>query len=70
MEALSLTPVTLPLTDVLTGLQTGLIDIVAMSPIGALVLQWHTKVKYITELPLRLYPRIHGGRQEGVLQDQ
>ena len=52
MEALSLTPVTLPLTDVLTGLQTGLIDIVAMSPIGALVLQWHTKVKYITEFPL------------------
>lgn len=52
MEALSLAPVTLPLTDVLTGLQTGLIDIVAMSPIGALVLQWHTKVKYMTEIPL------------------
>ena len=52
MEALSLSPVTLPLTDVLTGLQTGLIDIVAISPIGALVLQWHTKVKYITETPL------------------
>jgi len=52
MKALSLSPVTLPLTDVLTGLQTGLIDIVAMSPIGALVLQWHTKVKYITDLPL------------------
>ena len=52
MEALNLSPVTLPLTDVLTGLQTGLIDIVAISPIGALVLQWHTKVKYMTELPL------------------
>lgn len=52
MEALSLSPVTLPLTDVLTGLQTGLIDIVAMPPIGALVLQWHTKIKYIIELPL------------------
>ena len=52
MKALSLSPVTLPLTDVLTGLQTGLIDIVAMSPIGALVLQWHTKVKFITDLPL------------------
>lgn len=52
MEALSLSPVTLPLTDVLTGLQTGLIDIVGMSPIGALVLQWHTKVKYISDLPL------------------
>ncbi|MFQ5610088.1 MAG: TRAP transporter substrate-binding protein DctP [Woeseiaceae bacterium] len=52
MEALSLSPVTLPLTDVLTGLLTGLIDIVAISPIGALVLQWHTKIKYITETPL------------------
>ena len=52
MEALSLSPVTLPMTDVLTGLQTGLIDIVAISPIGALVLQWHTKVKYVTDLPL------------------
>lgn len=52
MEALSLSPVTLPLTDVLTGLQTGLIDIVGMSPIGALVLQWHTKVKYMSDLPL------------------
>jgi TRAP-type C4-dicarboxylate transport system substrate-binding protein len=52
MEAMSLAPVTLPLTDVLTGLQTGLIDIVAMSPIGALVLQWHTKIKYVTEIPL------------------
>ena len=52
MKALSLSPVTLPLTDVLTGLQTGLIDIVPMSPIGALVLQWHTKVKFITDMPL------------------
>jgi len=52
MKALSLSPVTLPLTDVLTGLQTGLIDIVAMSPIGALVLQWHTKVKFVTDMPL------------------
>ncbi len=52
MEALDLSPVTLPVTDVLTGLQTGLIDVVAMSPIGALVFQWHTKVQYVTELPL------------------
>lgn len=52
MQALSLAPVTFPLTDVLTGLQTGLIDIVAMSPIGALILQWHTKVKFVTDLPL------------------
>lgn len=52
MEAMSLNPVTLPMTDVLTGLQTGLIDIVAIPPIVGLVLQWHTKVKYITRMPL------------------
>ncbi len=40
------------MTDVLTGLQTGLLDMVTMSPIGALVLQWHTKVSYVTDLPL------------------
>jgi len=52
MEALSLSPVILPLTDVLTGLQTGLLDIVAIPPNVALILQWHTKVKFITEMPL------------------
>lgn len=52
METLSLNPVTLPLTDVLTGLQTGLIDIVAIPPMVALILQWHTKVKYVTQVPL------------------
>lgn len=45
-------PVPLPLPDVLTGLQTGLIDTVMTSPIGAVVLQWYTKVKYMTEQPL------------------
>lgn len=52
MESLGLSPVTLPITDVLTGLQTGLIDIIGSSPVGALVLQWHTKVKYITPVPV------------------
>lgn len=52
MNALDLSPVTLPVTDVLTGLQTGLIDIVAMPPAGALVLQWHTKVDYVTQMPI------------------
>ena len=52
MQVLSLNPVTFPMTDVLTGLQTGLIDIVAIPPIIGLVLQWHTKVKYVTRMPL------------------
>ena len=52
MQELGLSPVTLPVTDVLTGLQTGLIEITFASPVVALVLQWHTKVKYITRLPV------------------
>jgi len=52
MKALGLSPVPLPITDVLTGLQTGLVDIVATSPIGALVFQWQTRVKYIATTPL------------------
>jgi TRAP-type C4-dicarboxylate transport system substrate-binding protein len=44
--------VPLPLPDVLTGLQTGLLDTVSSSPIGTLVLQWFTKVKYLTVSPL------------------
>ena len=52
MKALNLSPQTLPLTDVLVGLQTELIDIVPVSPIGALVMQWHTRVKYLTDMPL------------------
>ncbi len=52
IEALDISPIQLPITDVLTGLQTGLIDTVASSPIGAIALQWHTRVKYLTDLPL------------------
>lgn len=52
LKALGLNPTPLPLSDVFTGLQTRLIEIVPGSPIGALVLQWHTKVDYMTDLPL------------------
>jgi len=45
-------PVTLPLSDVMTGLQTGLVNTVITSPIGALALQWHTRVKYVVDVPL------------------
>ena len=51
-KAAGISPVPLPLPDVLTGLQTGLIDTVATSPIGAIALQWHTRVKYVTDTPL------------------
>jgi TRAP-type C4-dicarboxylate transport system substrate-binding protein len=50
--AFGITPIPLSLVDVRTGLQTGMIDTVATSPIGAIVLQWYTQVNYLLELPL------------------
>ena len=52
MQALGVTPQTHPLADVYVGLQTKLFDVVPVSPIGAIVMQWHTKVKYLTDIPL------------------
>ncbi len=52
LTAFDISPIPLPLRDVLMGLQTNMIDIVAGSPVAALALQWHTKVKYVTDLPL------------------
>lgn len=51
-KALGIAPVMMPITDVLTGLQTDLLDSVVISPIGAIVFQWHTRLKYITDLPV------------------
>lgn len=50
--ALDVSAVPLPLSDVLTGLQTGLIDTFATSPVGAIALQWYTHAQYVTEIPL------------------
>ena len=52
LKALGVSPVTMPLTDVLTGLQTELIDTIMGPPAGTIILQWNTGVSYITDLPL------------------
>ena len=52
VSSFNISPTPLPLSDVLVSLQSGLIDTVATSPIGALALQWHNQVKYVTDLPL------------------
>ncbi len=52
LEALNLSPVVLPLSDVLTGLQTGLIDVISTPPSAALLLQWYTKVRFINPTPV------------------
>jgi TRAP-type C4-dicarboxylate transport system substrate-binding protein len=45
-------PVVLPLADVYTGLQTGLVTAVGISASGAIALQWYTKTKYLTDVPV------------------
>ena len=52
MEAAGVSPIPLPISDVLTGLQTGMIDTVAASPIGAIAFQWYTKVTYLMDAPI------------------
>lgn len=51
-ETLGAPSLPLPLTDVLTGLQTGLITTIGATASGAIALQWHTKVKFLTDMPV------------------
>lgn len=50
--AFNISPIPLPIADVLAGLQTGLIDSIASPPIGAIALQWHTQVGHAIDMPL------------------
>ncbi|GMR20492.1 MAG: TRAP transporter substrate-binding protein [Gammaproteobacteria bacterium] len=52
LDKLGISPVPLPLTDVLTGLQTSLITTVGSTPTFTLALQWHSKLKYVNSMPL------------------
>lgn len=52
VDAYKVQPIPLPIGDVLTGLQTGLINTVGSPPVVTLALQWHTQVKYLTDMPL------------------
>jgi TRAP-type C4-dicarboxylate transport system substrate-binding protein len=51
-RAFKISPIPLSITDVLTSLQTNLINGVYISPYACTVVQWHTKVKYMLDLPL------------------
>ncbi|NNM51761.1 MAG: TRAP transporter substrate-binding protein DctP, partial [Pseudomonadales bacterium] len=55
LGAFRVTPVPLSLGDVLPGLQTGIIDVVASSPIAVLALQWQTQVHQMTDLPMSYF---------------
>lgn len=51
-RALGINPIPLSVVDVLTSLQTGLINGAYTSPLAALVLSWNTRVKYMMDVPL------------------
>ncbi|MFH1223985.1 MAG: TRAP transporter substrate-binding protein DctP [Pseudomonadota bacterium] len=51
-EDMKLVPNPMPVTDVFTSLQTGLINGVYISPLGAIAMQWFTKTKYMNTLKI------------------
>ncbi|MFA5160779.1 MAG: TRAP transporter substrate-binding protein DctP [Elusimicrobiales bacterium] len=51
-KAMNVSPVPLSITDVMTSLQTGLINGVYGSPLSVVALQWFLRVKYMFALPI------------------
>jgi len=50
--SINVTPIPLGLGDVLAGLQTNLIDTIACPPVAALVMQWHSQMASVTDIPM------------------
>lgn len=51
LKTLGVSPIPLSIPDVLSSLQTGLIDTVYNSLYGTIVMQWFTKATYIADIP-------------------
>ena len=51
IKAFGINPIPLSLVNVKPSMQTGIINTIATSPAGAIILQWHTQVKYLTKMP-------------------
>ena len=54
MKVTGVNAVPLAVPDVMSSLQTGMIDAYLNSPYGAIALQWYTKAQYITDLKLAM----------------
>ncbi len=50
--ALDIKPIPLSITDVMTSLETGMINGVYGSPLSVIAMQWFTRMKYVFDLPL------------------
>lgn len=51
-KAFKIAPIPLAAPDVLTSLQTGVVDAVYSSPLACVALQWYSRVKYMTDMPI------------------
>jgi len=51
LESLGISPITLTIPDVLSSLQTGLVNTAFNSLYGSIVLQWYTKAPFVTDKP-------------------
>ena len=51
-KAAGVSPVPLALPDVYTALETGLLDTIIANPSSIIAFQWHTKIKYLTDVPI------------------
>ncbi len=51
-RTLGINPIPLSVIDVMTSLQTGLIDAFYTTPYASIALQWYVRVKYMVDVPL------------------
>ncbi|EKD26660.1 MAG: DctP (periplasmic C4-dicarboxylate binding protein) [uncultured bacterium] len=52
LQNLGTNPISLSVGDVLTSLQTGLIDSIYSPPLASIAMQWNTKLKYMLKTPI------------------
>lgn len=79
-RTLGINPIPLSFIDVMTSLQTGLIDAFYTTPYAAIALQWYTRVKFMVDVPLadaagsvlvskKYYDQLPGDLQEILLRN-
>jgi len=51
-ETMGISAIALPISDVFTGLQTGLIETITATSTGAIAFQWHSKVSNMVDVPV------------------
>lgn len=52
LQEIGIAPIPLSVVDVMMGLQTGIVDTVYNTPLGAVSFQWFTKTKYQSSTPM------------------